>query len=121
MDVLSGNKPGYMVRYGLPQGGITRYYDTGCRLAPRCLECPFPKCSDTSTRTKRHGIAHTLTLRQAQVAQLVAEGLSNKEVADALSISIHTTRNHVASAMKAFGFKNRAQLAVQYVKEGATG
>lgn len=52
-----------------------------------------------------------LTRRQSQVADLVAEGKSNREIADALTISVRTAESHVDHILTALGFTTRAQIA----------
>lgn len=52
-----------------------------------------------------------LTERQIEVVQLVARGLSNKEIARALGISTRTVEDHVSNARKRLGKGNRAHLA----------
>ena len=52
---------------------------------------------------------HPLTSRQRQVLELIAEGLSNKEIADRLSLSEGTVKMHVAATFRAIGASNRAQ------------
>lgn len=55
--------------------------------------------------------ASGLTPRQAEVAVLVAEGLSDQEVADCLCISVHTVRRHAAAVRKKLGVPSRAGVA----------
>jgi non-specific serine/threonine protein kinase len=52
-----------------------------------------------------------LTDRQRQIARLVAEGLSNKEIANALVISQRTVENHLGQVFTRLGAHNRAQVA----------
>ncbi|HEX2150151.1 MAG TPA: LuxR C-terminal-related transcriptional regulator, partial [Actinomycetota bacterium] len=53
-----------------------------------------------------------LTRREREVAALVAEGLSNREVAERLFISERTVESHVGSILSRLGFNSRAQVAV---------
>ena len=53
----------------------------------------------------------TLTSRQLQVLELVAEGLSNKSIAHRLRISEGTMKMHIAAAFRAIGATNRTQAA----------
>lgn len=54
-----------------------------------------------------------LTSRQAQVLSLVCHrGLSNKKIALSLKISESTVKIHVSAIMKAYGVRNRTQLAL---------
>jgi len=49
--------------------------------------------------------------RQAEVAELVAEGLSNKQIGARLFISEHTVDSHVRSILNKLGVNSRAQIA----------
>ena len=49
--------------------------------------------------------------RQAQVARLVAEGLSNKQIGARLFISEHTVDSHVRTILNKLGFASRTEIA----------
>lgn len=51
-----------------------------------------------------------LTDREREIVQLLAEGASNKEVADALGISVKTVETHRAAIMKKLKFKSFSDL-----------
>lgn len=55
--------------------------------------------------------AGLLGKRAAEVAQLVAEGLSNKQIGARLFISQHTVDSRVRSILNKLGFNSRAQIA----------
>ena len=50
-----------------------------------------------------------LTLRQQKVMRLVAEGMTNKEIANRLNLSEYTIKNHVHRVMKQLDAENRAE------------
>ncbi len=52
-----------------------------------------------------------LTRREAQVAELVAEGLANQQIADRLVIARRTAEGHVERILSKLGFNNRSQIA----------
>lgn len=52
-----------------------------------------------------------LTAREEEVLELIAEGLSNRGIADRLVISEHTAANHVRSILAKTGSENRTQAA----------
>ncbi|MBY8864037.1 protein kinase [Nocardia sp. CA2R105] len=58
-----------------------------------------------------------LTRREAQVAELIARGFSNKQIAAKLVISQRTAEGHVEHILTKLGFTSRAQVAVWAVKE----
>jgi DNA-binding NarL/FixJ family response regulator len=57
-----------------------------------------------------------LTDRELEVAALVAEGLTNKEVATRLRLSVRTAENHVLNVMNKLGMDNRAQVAAWFAR-----
>jgi|tagenome__1003787_1003787.scaffolds.fasta_scaffold20339825_1 DNA-binding NarL/FixJ family response regulator len=56
------------------------------------------------------GHANTLTAREREIVQLIAEGSSNKRVALLLDISIKTVETHRAAAMRKLGIRSTAEL-----------
>ena len=52
-----------------------------------------------------------LTRREREVAALVAEGLTNKEIAERLALSVRTAESHVEQIRSKLGFRTRAQIA----------
>jgi DNA-binding CsgD family transcriptional regulator len=51
-----------------------------------------------------------LTPREEEVAALVARGLTNRQIASALSISEHTAANHIAKILRRLGISSRSQI-----------
>jgi len=60
----------------------------------------------------------SLTNRETQVLRHVALGLSNKEIGQALSISIETVKEHVQNILRKIAVTDRTQAAVWAVKKG---
>jgi DNA-binding NarL/FixJ family response regulator len=59
-----------------------------------------------------------LTGREAQVLRLVAAGLSNRQIADELTVSEKTVENHLTSAYGKIGADNRAAASAFMVRHG---
>lgn len=59
-----------------------------------------------------------LTEREIQVAQLLAEGLSNKLIADRLGISDHTAKFHVTGIMSKLAASTRTGAVVEALRRG---
>jgi DNA-binding NarL/FixJ family response regulator len=59
-----------------------------------------------------------LTPRETQILQLVAEGKSNKDIADELVISENTVKIHIRNILEKLHLKNRIQAAVYAVSQG---
>jgi predicted ATPase/DNA-binding CsgD family transcriptional regulator len=51
-----------------------------------------------------------LSEREREIAALVADGLSNRDIADRLSISVRTAENHVSHILVKLGLRSRSQL-----------
>lgn len=62
-----------------------------------------------------------LTAREQEVLALVAAGLSNREIADALYISVKTASVHVTNILRKLGVTNRVQAAAIAHRSGASG
>ena len=68
-------------------------------------------------RTRRYGraagsAAAPLTARELQVADLIADGLTNAEIARTLGVSVRTVDAHVEHVRTKLGVRARAQIAV---------
>lgn len=62
--------------------------------------------------------AKDLTSREVELLRLVASGASNQEIAESLTITEHTVKNHLRNIMDKLHLKNRVQAAVFAVREG---
>jgi DNA-binding NarL/FixJ family response regulator len=60
----------------------------------------------------------TLSLRQREVLQLVAEGKSNKEIASAINVTVKTIEFHKARISKELGVRTTAELTKQAITLG---
>jgi non-specific serine/threonine protein kinase len=60
----------------------------------------------------RGGGPSVLTRREEEVAGLIAQGLTNREIASTLGITEKTAENHVLHIMNKLGVRSRAQIAV---------
>lgn len=66
--------------------------------------------------------AGVLSARERQVAALVGQGLTDRQIADRLVISPRTAEGHVAGSLRKLGFTSRAQLAAWSARvEGTPG
>ena len=77
----------------------------------------MPEPGETPLRAEQRRFGG-LTLREREVAALVATGRSNREIAELLVLGERTVESHVGSALRKLGFKSRAQLAAWVVDVG---
>jgi DNA-binding NarL/FixJ family response regulator len=62
--------------------------------------------------------AKRLTKRELEVLQLICDGLSNKEIAEKLDLSINTVAVHRANIMNTLGVHKTAELVVYAIQNG---
>jgi len=86
-------------------------------VATRLLEAL--RTGGVPSRTQAQAAQDTvLTRRESEILQLVADGLSNKEIANELSITEGTVKNHVHNALEKLHLTNRVQAAAYAVRLG---
>jgi DNA-binding CsgD family transcriptional regulator len=66
----------------------------------------------------RQSASDTLTAREREIAALVADGLSNRDIAEKLVISEGTVEVHVKHILGKLGFSSRAQVAGWFARQG---
>jgi two-component system NarL family response regulator len=92
-------------------------------LAARVLEefAHQAQRAEATTEIKEtavEGDPNSLTSRQAEVLQLVAQGLTNKEIAAALIITERTVKYHMSEILQKLHLQNRAQVIAYAVRTG---
>jgi len=71
--------------------------------------------------TKGSAIDKSLfSVRELGIMELIAKGLSNREIAKQLFISEGTTKNYITSILNKTGLEHRTQVAIYYLKGGKT-
>jgi len=71
-----------------------------------------------SLLTPKAQTVNALTDREREVLVLVAQGLSNQQIADVLVISERTARTHVSNILSKLGVASRTQAALLAIREG---
>lgn len=104
------------------EGAVSAY----TRAAARARELGAVRASRIATRALRQlgvrawrrsahdaggGALRDLSAREREVARLVAEGSSNREIADVLAISPKTVARHLTNSLAKLGARNRTELA----------
>jgi DNA-binding NarL/FixJ family response regulator len=73
------------------------------------------------THHKKHAtLSEPLTIREQEVLKLVSEGVSSKEIADLLSLSVRTVEHHRANIMRKLHIKQTANLVKYAIRKGYT-
>jgi DNA-binding NarL/FixJ family response regulator len=92
-------------------------------LPPKLSEPPTPVAAEPGDAELARfplasAAAQILTRRELETLQYVADGLSNKEIGVALSITEGTVKNHVHNALEKLQLQNRIQAAAYVVRQG---
>lgn len=74
--------------------------------------------SGANQRVEYQKPLHLLTKRECQVLQLLADGKSNRAVAETLYISEKTVKNHVSNILQKMNVNDRTQAVVTAIKNG---
>ena len=74
----------------------------------------------TSSQPLTHDDTGTLTGREHEIALLVAQGQTNKQIAAHLVISPRTAEGHVQSILAKLGFTSRTQIAAAFARQAAS-
>ncbi|MFE3000920.1 ATP-binding protein [Nocardia sp. NPDC059246] len=112
---------GAVLRTALGERNFRSRYDRGSALALRevldlaleAASAPRPTGVEIAKRPT------SLTVREMQIAELVADGRSNREIAGDLVISKRTAEGHVERILSKLGFSNRAQIAAWVIEHHA--
>lgn len=75
----------------------------------------FTKFTDMGVKTNSGFDGSIYTARELDIIKAIAEGLSNKEIAEKLFISEGTVKNHISSILEKGGLSHRTQVAVYYL------
>jgi DNA-binding CsgD family transcriptional regulator len=59
---------------------------------------------------------HVLSPREAQVMQLMTEGLTNQQIAGRLCVTVHAVKFHLASIYRKFEVHNRTEAVVAFLE-----
>lgn len=78
----------------------------------------FPVMDDSMQGKLGRGSSGSLSSRELEIVGLVARGMSNKAIGEALGLSDNTVRNHLRSILDKLGLDNRVQVATFALKHG---
>ena len=113
--ILKNTEPEELIHaiFHIAQGGVI----VSPLMATKLLT-EFKYLSAGTERKSTQGTDADLSPREGEVLQLVAQGATNKEIADSLFISENTVKTHLRNIMEKLHLANRIQAAAYAVKRG---
>lgn len=90
------------------EGGLVLNEEVAAKMMPKLLDDKKPD--------KHQPVHIPLTERELEIARLVGEGKTNKEIAAELFLSIGTVKNHITQILQQLDLRDRTQLAIYAVK-----
>jgi len=88
-------------------------------LSPRAAELVLGRVRQRSVEHEQEpGSLDQLSARELDVLRLIARGMENAEIAEALNISPRTAKNHVSNILAKLGLPGRVQAAIYAVRRG---
>ena len=105
--VLTTSDDPYSVRAAISAGVRSYLVSTATASAP------------VRTGEARGEGVDSLSAREVQVLQLVADGKSNKDIGEALGLSALTVKSHLARIARKLGTGDRAEMVVTAMRAGA--
>jgi len=120
LNALASGIDAYIVKDLAPAeilNAIHTVASVGFYIDPRLVRSVL---KGSAPRTQR--CTSDLTVRELEIVSLLAEGLTNKQIASELQLSEKTVKNHIGSIFVKLGLTARSQVAVHAVRHGlATG
>jgi DNA-binding NarL/FixJ family response regulator len=93
-------------------GELTMTRSMAGRLVRRLLET-----GRHAPQGESGAVTASLSAREREVLRLLAQGLTDREIAESLTISPRTVESHVSSTLHKLGARNRAEAARRYLEE----
>ena len=88
-------------------------------LSPRAAELVLGRVRQrAAVHDAEVGAEDQLSAREIDVLRLIARGMENAEIAEALAISPRTAKNHVSNILAKLGLPSRVQAAIYAVRRG---
>ncbi len=123
MEALNAGAQGYILKNTDPSSFIQQVKAScsgevalGSDIVKRLINAMQHKSKAPSIqKVDQH---NTISNREKEVLGLISKGLTNKEMAVGMVISINTIRTHIRALMQKLNLDNRTQLATYAIREG---
>lgn len=119
LDVLAAGACGYLVKNSTPDQIIDAIVaaDAGDRVVSPEVQTRFVR-SAIEAGDSLGGASHALSHREVRIIELIADGLSNAEIADALHYAEGTVKADIRHINHEWGVENRLQIVLRAAQLG---
>lgn len=111
LDAMRAGAVGFLLKTTPPRALVNAIISAGQGqqvLSPGIVD----KLLQAENKQVRNPLLETLTVREGEVAELVAQGLSNAEIAQALFISPTTVKTHIKNVLEKIQGTNRVHIVI---------
>jgi two-component system response regulator NreC len=118
---LQAGASGYLIKKTAPRelvSAIRAVYQGDSFLSPPVSKKVIDEYLKQTGETEQPEIYAQLTDREREVLQLIAEGFSNKEIAEQLHLSVKTVGNHRINLMEKLDIHNVSDLTKYAIRKG---
>ncbi|MET0735229.1 MAG: response regulator transcription factor [Microbacterium sp.] len=113
LEALRAGASGFLLKHTPPEQIIAAIHAAAAgeaTLSPLVLRQLIDRVTTVAPADSQR--LRDLTPRERDVADAVADGLSNSEIAEQLHLSVGSVKTHISSALAKLGIDNRVQLAI---------
>jgi DNA-binding NarL/FixJ family response regulator len=119
VDAMRFGAHGYLTKDVAPDAllrAVRSVYDGELAMPRRMAARLVHRLVETSRGASSgpESVLESLTAREAEVLRLLADGLTDREIAESLTISPRTVETHVSAILHKLGARNRADAARRY-------
>ncbi len=127
LDAISAGAAGFLLKDAPPEDlldAIRTVFHGGAVVAPsstkRLLDhmAPMLRAQAQQDGSSAHDVVELLTARELEVFRLMAQGFSNTEIADQLTLSEATVKTHVGRVLSKLEVRDRVQAVVLAYRTG---
>ena len=118
-DTLKYGSNGYLLKDMPPEeiiSSIRKVIDGGTVIEPTVASKVVKNIKDNLGNDLRDEAIKILTDREIEIARLIADGLSNKEIGNKLFLSEGTIKNNITSVLNKLDLRDRTQIAIFVIK-----